>query len=64
MLQIWDLALDFSVWRALAGVLTLAICCQIAVKSLRPEMRSSLETGAVLAGALSRYLRTDWGASL
>jgi hypothetical protein len=34
------------------------------VKSLPPERRSSLETGAVLDGALSRYLRTDWGASL
>jgi hypothetical protein len=45
-------------------VLTEAICCEIAVKSLRPEMRSSVETGAVLDGALSRYLRTDWGASL
>ena len=64
MLQRLDLALDFSVWRALAGVLIGAICCQIAGKSLRPEMRSSLETGAVLDGALSRYLRTDWGASL
>jgi hypothetical protein len=56
--------LNFSVWRALAGVLTGAICCQIAVKSLRPEMGSSLETGAVLDDALSRYLRTDCGASL
>jgi hypothetical protein len=34
------------------------------MKSLRPEMRSSLETGAVLDGALSRYLGTDWGAGL
>jgi hypothetical protein len=34
------------------------------MKSLRPERRSSLETGAVLDGALSRYLRTHWGASL
>jgi hypothetical protein len=59
-----DLAGNSAIWRALAGVLTGAICCQIAVKSLRPEMRSSLETGAVLDSALSRYLRTDWGASL
>ena len=64
MLQRWDLVLDFSVWRALAGVLTLAICCQIAEKSLRPEMRSSLKTGAVRDGALSSYLRTDCGAGL
>ena len=68
MLQRRDLVLDFSVWRALAGVLTWAICRAFVVKeqvkSLRPEMRSSLETGAVLDGALSRYLRTDWGASL
>ena len=38
--------------------------CQRAVKSLRPEMRLSLETGAVLDSALSRYLRSDCGASL
>ena len=53
--------MNFAVWRALAGVLTGAICCQIAVKSLRPEMRSSLDTDALLDGALSRYLRTGWG---
>ena len=68
MLQRGDLALDFSVWRALARVLTGAICRTFVVKehmkSLRPEMRLSLETGAVLDGALSRYLRTDWGAGL
>ena len=40
--------MSFAVWRALAGVLTGAIFCQRAVKSLRPEMRSSLETGTVL----------------
>ena len=60
--------MNFAVWRALAGVLTGAICRTFAVKeqvkSLRPETRSSLETGAVLDGALSRYLRTDWGAGL
>ena len=55
--------MNFAVWRALAGVLTGAISCQRAVKSLRPEMRPSLETGTVLDGALSRYLGTDWGAS-
>jgi hypothetical protein len=64
VLQGWDLALNFAVWRALAGVLTLAICCQIAVKSLRPEMRSSLETGALLDGALSSDHRTDYDAGL
>ena len=37
--------MNFTVWRTLAGVLTWAMCCQIAVKSLRPEMDSSLETG-------------------
>ena len=60
--------MNFAVWRALAGVLIGAICRTFVgkehMKSLRPEMRSSLETGAVLDGALSRYLRTDWGASL
>ena len=60
--------MNFAVWRALAGVLTGAICRTFIVKehvkSLRPETRSSPETGAVLDGALSRYLRTDWGASL
>ena len=60
--------MNFAVWRALAGVLTGSICRTFVVKehmkSLRPEMRLSLETGAVLDGALSRYLRTDWGASL
>jgi hypothetical protein len=34
------------------------------VKSLSPEMRSSLETGAVLDGALSSNVRTDCGAGL
>ena len=60
--------MNFSVWRALAGVLTWSICRAFVVKEqvkrLRPEMRSSLETGAVLDGALSRYLLSDCGASL
>ena len=59
-----DLALICSIWRALAGMLTGAICCQRTRKSLRPERRSSLETGALLDGALSRYLRSECGASL
>ncbi|MGB8774376.1 MAG: hypothetical protein WCC78_09555 [Terriglobales bacterium] len=70
-LKIMDLTPNFSLWRALAGVLTgvfvghlLSFIVKERVKSLRPEMRASLETGAVLDGALSRHLRTDWGASL
>ena len=59
-----DLAINFAVWRALVGVLAGAICCQGARKNLKPKTRSSLETGAVLDGALSRYLRIDWGARL
>jgi len=69
-----DLLVSSAVWRALAGVPTRGEYCQKAskkgeyfqraVKSLRPEARSSLETGAVLDGALSRYLRIDWGARL
>ena len=60
--------MKFDVWRALASVLTGAICRTFVVKeqvkSLRPETRSPLETGALLDDALSRYLRTDRGASL
>lgn len=49
----WDLALNFAVWRALARVPFGAICCQGARKNLKPKTRWSLETGAVLDGALS-----------
>jgi len=56
--------LNFPVWRALAGVLTETICCQRAGEKFEPEMRSSLETGALLGGALSRYLRSYGGACL
>jgi hypothetical protein len=40
-----DLAVDFAIWRAFAGVLAGAIYCQRAVKNSKPEIRSSLETG-------------------
>ncbi|MGA7558591.1 MAG: hypothetical protein WBW01_18430 [Terriglobales bacterium] len=53
-LKIMDLTPNFSLWRALAGVLTgvfvghlLSFIVKERVKSLRPEMRASLETGAV-----------------
>jgi len=55
------LNVEFCCLACTCGVLAGAIGCQIAVKSLRPEMGSSLETGAVLDGALSRHHRTDWG---
>jgi len=60
----FDLVLNSVNWRALARGVSGEKCCQIAVKNLRPELRSSLETDAVFDGALSRYHCTDWGACL
>jgi hypothetical protein len=59
-----DLAENFDDWRAVAGVLTGAICRERAVKIRSPEIRPSLETGALLEGASSVNPRTDCGASL
>jgi hypothetical protein len=55
-----DLALPFAIWRGLAGGVDWGHFVKKATKNLRPQTRLSLETGAVLDGALSRYLRRGW----
>ena len=59
-----DLAADFDDWRAVAGVLTGAIGLSKSGENSKPEIRPSLETGALLDGASSVNPRTDCGAGL